>query len=103
MADLITKSGATNVYGPNFTVDNTTSEQNELLGEAMKDALAKAEIIARSSGKKVGGVVSVTEGTSAVGFFPMSASKEGFGGGGAPVEPGSQTVQKTVTVVYELK
>lgn len=102
LADLITKSGATNVYGPNFTVDNTTSAQNELLGEAMKDALSKAEIIARSGGKKVGGVVSVTEGTSAVGFFPMSASREGFGGG-APVQPGSQTVQKTVTVVYELK
>lgn len=104
LADLLTKTGATNVYGPNFMVDNTTSAQNELLGEAMKDALIKAEIIARASDKKVGEVVSVTEGSSAVGFFPMSAVKDGAGGGGgAPVQPGSQTVQKNVTVVYELK
>lgn len=103
LADLLTTSGATNVYGPNFTVDNTSSAQNELLSDAMKDALTKAEIIAKASGKKVGNVVSVTEGTSAVGFFPMSAKADSLGGGGAPVEPGSQTVQKSVTVVYELK
>lgn len=102
LADLLTKSGATNVYGPNFTMDNSRPAENALLDDAMKDAKEKAETIASSSGKKLGKVVSVIEGNSGSRIYPLAATMEGKGGGAA-VEPGSQTVQKSLTVTFELK
>lgn len=101
MTDLLTKSGATNVYGPNFTIDNAATAENSLLDDAMKDAREKAERIAKAGGKKLGRVISVSEGYSSPGvIMPMMAE---HAGGGAPIEPGSQTVSKSLTVVFGLE
>jgi hypothetical protein len=100
LADLIVKNGATNVYGPNFSVEDTSQDQATLLDEAIKNAQSKAELIARSSGGKLGKILSVTEGYTTT---PYKGYLEGAGGGGPALEPGSQTIQKTVTVVFELK
>ena len=100
-ADLLSASGATNVYGPNFTVDNTAAAEIALNDLAMKNAQAKAESIAKASGKKLGTVLSVSE-AGAVNPMPMFARDMG-GGGGMPIEPGSSTVYKSLTVTFELK
>lgn len=104
LADLLTNSGATNVYGPNFRMDDTNLVETTLFDGAMKNALEKAEAVAKSSGRKVGKVLTVTEGGATGVIGPMLYSaKDGMGGGGAQVEPGSSTVYKSVIVVYELK
>ncbi|MBI3385404.1 SIMPL domain-containing protein [Candidatus Gottesmanbacteria bacterium] len=102
LTDLLTKGGATNVYGPNFTIDNTIQPETSLLDDAMKNAREKAEKIAMAGGKKLGKVISVTEGISQTKIYPIMAAERG-GGGGAPIEPGSQTISKSVTVVFELE
>lgn len=99
LADLLTKSGATNVWGPNFTLDESQPAEDSLLEEAIKDAQKKAEVIARASGRKLGKILSVSEGYQPE---PIFRALEGAGGG-APVEPGSSMVKKVVTVVFELK
>lgn len=98
-ADLLAKSGATNVWGPNFSLDEDERGENSLFEEAFKNAKEKAEIIARANGGKLGKVVSVNEGFRTV---PVFRALEGAGGGGMPVEPGSSTISKTLTVVFEL-
>ena len=99
LADLLTKSGATNVYGPTFSLDETQEAEISLLKEAIENAKNKAEVIAQSIGDKVGKIINVSEGYQAVGVFrPLQG-----GGGGAPMEPGTGKVKKTVTVVFELK
>jgi uncharacterized protein len=103
MADMLASSGANNVYGPNFQFDDTSKIENTLFDEAIKNAKEKAEIIAKSSGRVLGKVMSVSEGASSSNVYPMYASKGAEGGGGAPVEVGSGTVSKSVTVVFELK
>lgn len=105
LADLLAKTGATNVYGPNFRLDENNKSANGLFGEAIKDAQTKAENIARASGRSLGKVLNVTEGASSGGVvYPMFNKAMGAGGGiAAPIEPGSQTVSQTVTVVWELK
>lgn len=99
LADLLSRSGATNVYGPNFSVDNPEVADNTLLEEATKNAREKAEVLARASNKKLGKVLSVVEGTQPVTVF--STLREGGGGGG--LEPGSETIQKSITVTFELE
>lgn len=101
LADLLTKSGATNVYGPNFRTQDTDQAENALLEEAIEAARTKADIIAGAAGKTLGEIITVTEGTGSQPILPFES--RGMGGGGAPVEPGTTTVSKTVTVIFELK
>ncbi len=101
LADLLMKGGATNVSGPQFSLDESQNGEDFLLEEAIKDAQVKAEALARSSGVKLGRIISVSEGYQQARTYPVYY--EAGGGGGAPIEPGSATIQKTVTVVFELK
>ncbi len=102
LAGVLTKSGATNVYGPNFTFDDTSEQATALLDAAYKNAQEKAAKVAQSTERKLGKVVSVTEAGASQQpvFYRMEG---GGGGGGGAVEPGSGTVSKSVTVTFELK
>lgn len=101
LADVLTRAGANQLYGPNFQLDDTSEAQGELLSEAIEDARSKAEKIAAGSGRKLGKVISVSEGGPAGGPIPLYRMEAG--GGGAPAEPGTGTVYSSVTVIFELK
>lgn len=102
LTNLLSASGANNVYGPNFSLENTKESEQELLGLALDDARRKAMTMAEKNNKAVGDVVSITEGSG--NYSPYY----GFGGGmeakavDAPTEVGSSTVYKSVTVIYEI-
>jgi len=103
LADLLSQSGATNVYGPNLRMDDTSDIEKSLYDSALSDAREKAELIAKASGRKLGKVLSVVEGSGGTyDNVPILRDfKEGLGG--ASIEPGTSTVSKTLTVVFELK
>lgn len=101
-SDLLNKSGATNVYGPNLTVDQTSGSNTDLLSQAVDDARKKAEAIAKSGGQTIGKMINVQE--SGVSYpMPMMATRDISGGTTTPIQPGTSTLYKSVTVVFELK
>ena len=100
LANLLTQSGATNVYGPNFTLDDTKQQEIELLDEAIKNAQDKAARAAQASGKTLGKMINIAEGSQTQ---PLLKSMMGAGGGGGEMQPGTGTVYKTVTVTFELR
>ena len=104
LATLLTSSGATNVYGPNFSFEDTSEAKKDLFKAAMDDAKEKAAMLAKASGREIGKVVSIVEGGN-YSSSPFSAVKmnEGMGGGGSPIEIGSETVNQSLTVVFELE
>ena len=102
LVDLLNKSGANNVYGPNFRIDETSDTEKGLVDSAIADAREKAEIIAKAAGRKLGKVVNVSEGGGGI-SYPMYSLKADGLGGGAAAEPGSSTISKTLTVTFELK
>ncbi len=102
LADILSKSGATNVWGPNFQLDTTTKAADKLTEDAIADARVKAEVMAKASGASLGKVISVTEGYQSSGIYPMMMREAG-GGGGAALESGTTTVSKSVTVVWSLE
>jgi hypothetical protein len=105
MADLLTKSGATNVYGPNFQLDTSAKVEDSLMADAVADAKVKAEAMAKASGTSLDRVVSVVEGSSGGVSYPVmyAAKTDSMGGGGSSLEVGSTKISKTVTVVWSLK
>lgn len=104
LTDLLTQSGATNVYGPNFTIEDLGQAEAELLSKAVENARQKAQSIAEQTGQKLGKVISIVEsGSTMPPYLKGADSAMGLGGGGSPIEPGSATVSKSATVTFELR
>src|SRR3989344_3204822 len=101
LTNLLTKSGATNVYGPSFSIEENLNK-DQLLIQAIDNAKSKAQNMAQSLNSKIGKVLYITEGYN-TGQIPMFEAKGmGAGGGGVLIEPGTSTVSATVTVTFEL-
>lgn len=98
LTDILTKSGATNIYGPNYSLDDTNATSNSLMSKALDNAKEKAALLAAASGRKLGPIVSVVEG-----YQPQVVNYGGGGGGGGGAQPGTNTVVKTLTVTFELQ
>lgn len=109
--DGAVNNGANEIQGVGFSFENPDDLKQQARKMAIQQAKEKAQELAQEAGLKLGKVVSVSE---SGGYYPgpipyaMDAAKGlGMGGGGtsvAPnVEPGSQDITQTMTVVFELK
>src|SRR3989344_2274107 len=105
LTDLLNGSGATSVSGPSFTMDDTADLEIQLLTEAIADAKEKAQTTAQAAGRRLGKVITVSESGNVMPLYYRGMEAVGSADVGvpAPIEPGTQTTSKTVTVVFELK
>ena len=102
LKNLLVRSGATDISGPNFSLEDTSSIQKSLLDKAIEDARERAEIIAKASNHRVGKIISISEGYPATGQFIYPGYGDSRGGGGEGLI-GAAEVATAVTVVFELK
>lgn len=100
--------GATDIYGPNFTIDDEDELKREARQEAIKDAREKARQLADDLDVRLVRVVSFSEN----GGFPIYYSRETMtlqatDSSAPPVAPdlppGENSVTAHVTVTYEIR
>jgi uncharacterized protein YggE len=103
LADLLAEGEATNVYGPNLRMDDTSEVEKILYNSAINDAREKAELIAKASGRKLGKVLSVVEGVGSIRSNYEMALTSSERMVGASIEPGMTMVNKSLVVIFELK
>lgn len=104
LATIITNAGATTVSGPNFTTDDTTAVDRQLLQAAMQDAREKATLLLEGTGQHITRIVTLYENESYT-PYPMYAESRAIDVGTpteVPIEPGSQTLYKSVTIIFEI-
>src|SRR5258708_2282515 len=103
LSDILNNSGVTNIYGPSLTVaTDQTANDATLLSKAVMDAKQKAESIAKAGGQTLGKMINVQEnGTNSI--YPVFAMKSTGGSVPTPIQPGTSTLSKSVTVEFELK
>ena len=89
------------MWGPNLRVDPDEIDEEAILNDAVEDARQKAFALAKASGKRIGKLVNIVEGGGGYDIGIMRA--EGVGGGGFPIEEGSSSITKSVTVTFRLK
>lgn len=89
--------------GISFGIDDTGPLYAKARELAVGTARLQAEQLAKAAGVGLGGVVAITEGAQYT-PSPMYAGDmvAAAGGSAVPLQPGSQQVQLTVQVVYEL-
>lgn len=105
LGDLLDKAvaaGANNIYGVNFSVDDTSKLEADARAKAIADARSRAASLAQLAGVQLGDVVSISEviGSNGPVYASMAA---GMGGGGAPIQPGELNVNMSVQVTFAIK
>jgi uncharacterized protein YggE len=94
-------AGANTIYGVTFGVADTSKAESEARAEAVTDAKAVAEELAKAAGLTLGPLVSMSEGILQTNVY---AYGQGAGGaGGPPIEAGGLQVTVDVVMTFELK
>lgn len=102
----LTSNGATNIYGPQLTVDDTKLEtaKSEARQNAVENAKVKAKELAQASGRSVGKVVSIKEqGDYAYPMPLMAAGSADLVQKESQIQPGQNDVTINLLVDFELK
>lgn len=103
--DAVATSGANNIYGINFDVEDKTEAQSTARELAVESAHAQAQELAAAAGVELSGLISIS--TSA--GYPTPYYEYGLGGGGAggaesvPIASGQMQINAQVTLVYAIK
>ncbi|ULE35080.1 SIMPL domain-containing protein [Mycobacterium sp. IDR2000157661] len=100
---LIVSSGgdATRINSVNYSIDDNSQLLRDARSRAYNDAKERADQYAELSGLELGKVVSISEAQGPTPPTPLP-SPRGAEMSAVPLEPGQQTVEFTVTVVWEL-
>ena len=105
VVDAATAKGATDVNGISFEVADPVKAQNDARAAAVAAARASAQAMAGAGSVSLGTVVSMTDATqpSPV-FYGYDSFKAAAPAAGVatPVQPGTQDLSATVTVVFEI-
>jgi uncharacterized protein YggE len=102
--DALVASGANQVNGPSFDIDQPDAVQDEARRAALGKAQARAEMYAKTLGLRVRRIVSISEGGSFSPPVPMPMVRMAAMNKSADTEvsPGENTVGASLEVVFEL-
>jgi uncharacterized protein YggE len=105
LLDQVVQAGANSISGISFTVDNPRTLQDQAREAAMKDAKARADLLARAGGAVVGDVIVITENVGSAVPLPVMMNERAVAAQDAsvPVQPGQLTIGLDVQVTYLLK
>lgn len=102
VVDAAVAAGANQSSGPSFDQSGRDDVYRSALRVAVADARTKAEALAAESNASLGRVTRIVEGSAEppVPMYEQAALADR--GAPTPVEPGTQDVQATITVTFEL-
>ena len=99
--DAASNAGANEVYGPMLSRSDQGELQAKALRGAVEDARQKAEALADAAGVRLGHVTAISEGFAG-GPQPYYEGAMRVAKSDAPIEPGTQDSQATVTVTFAI-
>jgi uncharacterized protein len=95
--DAAVGAGANQIYGPNLLASDQDAASRSALKAAVAEARAKAEMLAGASGLTLGRITAISEsGGTPEPFYAADAARTSA----APIEPGTEKVQATVSVTF---
>ena len=106
--DALVAQGANSINGPTLTIDKPDAALDEARRDAITKARARADLYARAIGKRVGRILSISEGGG--GYSPpmpymrmRGESAMAVSADQVSIAPGEQTLTATVSVSFELE
>lgn len=103
IVDSAVASGANQIGGVSFDVDDRTKAENEARQKAVSDAKAKAESAAKIAGFKLGRIINYSENFGGGPIpVPLRAQIESSDKTATQIEPGSSEIVINVTLSFEI-
>lgn len=100
LIDAAVAAGANQVSGPSPSSTDTEHLYEEALGDAVANARAHADVLAKASGRTLGAVTAIVEGgAEAMPVYRAAAADSGS----TPIVPGPQETTANVTVTFALR
>ena len=100
LIDAATEAGANQVSGPGLSSSNAEELYRKALADAVDEARARAQVLAKASGRSLGAISTIVEGAASM---PMSYAERLAEDAATPIVPGEQETSATVTVTFELR
>lgn len=102
--DALVASGANQVHGPSFDIDDKDGAYDEARRAALAKARARAELYADALGMRVRRIASISEGGGFAPPMPMMrmAMDSAESSASTPISPGESTLSVNLDVVFEL-
>ena len=98
--DTAIKAGGNTIEGIQFDVSDTSAVMDQARDQAMQDAKRKADQLVTAADAELGPVLTINETGGSVPPTPVALAQAA---GAVPVQPGTQTVQVTVNVTWEIR
>jgi len=103
--DAVGRSGANNIYGVNFDVEDKSSAQSSARNLAVQAAKAQAQELATAAGVELGELISINSSSTTT---SQNIYGYGMGGGGAaseniPISSGQMPINAQVILTYVIK
>lgn len=103
VVDTATAKGATDVNGIWFEISDPAKAQNDARAAAVTAARSSAQALAGAANVSLGSVISISDATPTfVGYYPNVGARDTAAPAATPVQPGTQDVTATVTVIYAI-
>ncbi len=103
--DALVAQGANQINGPMLGLDKPAEAIDEARLAALQTARSRADVYARSLGKRVRRIISVSEAGTDYRPYPRPMMREAIqvtGSSASMIDPGEQTVSVALTVSFEL-
>ena len=97
-------TGVSDLNGPNFAIDKEDTLKAEARKKAIDDAKAKAEVLAKDLGVRLGKISSFSEnGNYPIMYGQSAMMKDGVSEVSAVIPKGENTISSDVTITYEIR
>jgi uncharacterized protein len=103
LLDQVVQAGANSVQGISFSVADPKALLDQARQQAVADAQARADLLARAGGASVGQLLSINEAGVAQPPVPVLMRAEVMQAADVPVQPGEQVFGVDVQVTFELQ
>ncbi|MEH6789363.1 SIMPL domain-containing protein [Parasphingorhabdus sp.] len=100
--DAVVSSGATNLNGPTFSIDDDSKMKDVARERALANAKARAMSYARAEGYTGVRVLSINEGIANQSYAPAARMKSEIASSAPPVEPGQVGTVVSLSITYEM-
>jgi uncharacterized protein len=101
LIDAAAEAGANQISGPGMTSSNAEELYRQALADAVVEARARAQVLAKASGRSLGEISAIVEAGGA-GPIPY-AERAALDAASTPIVPGEQETSATVTVTFDLR
>jgi uncharacterized protein YggE len=103
LLDQVVQAGANSIQGISFSVSDPKALLGQAREQAMQDARARAESLARAGDRTLGAVLVISEGVAQPPVYPVMLRADAAQAADVPLQPGEQQFSVDVQVTYALQ